>query len=241
MKNILSLVLMILLSIIFLPIKKKNNKIIINSFKNNKYNFYSRVFFEYLIKNKEKNNLIVKFVINNKEERDRLNQTIGPYFIDSKTFKGIIEILSSKYWISSCKPIYSFPLALLNRMKINVWHGVPFKTIALKDKNQNKIKKIIYKYYYSNIFYDLFLCSSSETSKLFKESFSLNEKNIYIGGSLAGEMFGESIDKVSNDVVKNLLQQGRKKRFCMPPHIEIMEKPFTSHFPKWKKMNLSPS
>ncbi|HEI9860743.1 TPA: CDP-glycerol glycerophosphotransferase family protein, partial [Proteus mirabilis] len=116
-------IILLILSIIYIFIPKDNKKIIFTSYKNMKYNFCSRIFFEFLLQ--QENEYDIKFVINDNELRDYLNKNIGNYFITSYKFKDVVECLSSRIWISSCKPIYSSPLSLVGHININVWHGIP--------------------------------------------------------------------------------------------------------------------
>lgn len=206
---------LLFLSIIYIFIPKKNKNIILTSYKNSKYNFCSRIFFEFLLQ--ECNDYNIKYVINDNELREYLNKEIGNYFITSYKLMDMIECLSSKIWISSCKPIYSSPLALIGHININVWHGIPFKKIGINDKYQSKIKKIIYKYYYSYAFYTLFVVSSEEIKKIINSSFNVSNDRIFISGSLIGETFNKSIEKTQNSTINNILSISRKNKVLYAP------------------------
>lgn len=205
----------LILSIIFIFIPKKNKKIIFTSYKNLKYNFCSRIFFEFLLQ--EKNEYTVKYVINDNDLREYLNKEIGDYFITSYKLKDMIECLSSKIWISSCKPVYTFPLALIGHININVWHGIPFKKVGINDEYQSKFKKLIYKYYYSWSFYTLFIVSSEEIKKVINSSFNVSNNKIFVSGSLIGEFFNKSIDRIQNNTISNILSTSRKNRILYAP------------------------
>ncbi|OWO83342.1 hypothetical protein B5C26_06995 [Photorhabdus luminescens] len=215
--KIIVIILEIFLSIIFMFIPKNRNKFIFNSHGNEKYNFYSRVLFEYYILNKEKHKYDVKFIINNKELRNKLNKEIGNYFISSLDPLGIIHCLRAKVWITSSKPVFTIPFSLINRRKINLWHGTPFKKIAIEDEYQPKFKKIIYKYYYAYFFYDLFVCPSYDVMDTFQRSFNLPEKKMLVAGSVVGDMFGKSIDTKSNSHFKKMMQKGRARKALYSP------------------------
>ncbi|MBS5817914.1 CDP-glycerol glycerophosphotransferase family protein [Proteus mirabilis] len=208
-------IILLILSIIYIFIPKNNKKIIFTSYKNMKYNFCSRIFFEFLLQ--QENEYDIKFVINDNELRDYLNKNIGNYFITSYKFKDVVECLSSRIWISSCKPIYSSPLSLIGHININVWHGIPLKKVGINDKHQSKIKKLIYKYYYSWCFYSLFVVSSEEVKKLIHSSFNVKNNKIFISGSLIGENFSKSIDLEQNNKLKNILIKSRKNKVLYAP------------------------
>ncbi|MEZ8094455.1 CDP-glycerol glycerophosphotransferase family protein [Photobacterium swingsii] len=216
-RKILETTLILIFSFVY-SFKRKNDDIVVfNSYKNEKYNFYSRVLFEYFLKNKKDLGFIPRFVIDDDKLRCELIDKFGDYFIDSKSLSGIRDCLRAKFWVSSCKPVYTNPFALLGRVKINLWHGTPFKKIAIEDKYQSSIKKAVYKYYYSRFFYTLFVSPSKDVAEKFQRSFNLNDDQLVVTGSVIGEMFGESIDSEINFKFSKLMKKARSKKVLYAP------------------------
>lgn len=207
-ENIFNFIKISILSIIFIFIKKDKNSFVFCSYKNMKYNFYSRVFFEYVLSIKKKN---VYFVINDSKLRNKLNNEIGNFFIDSNKISGIITCLKSRTWITSSKPIYTNPISLIGHFNVNLWHGTPFKKIAIDDLYQPLLKKIIYKYYYSICYYDRFVSPSEEVGIIFQRSFNISKKKIIYSGSVVGEMLNKSIDIKSNTIFNDIFNKNKRK------------------------------
>lgn len=198
LKNIIK---RILISSYYFFKKKDNNLIVISSYRNEKFSFYSRVFFEYLIS--KDSEFEVLFVISEQSTREKLKNKFGDYFISFDSFSDLQKIYSAKFWVVSTKSICMLPTSIFNREIINVWHGFPLKSIALKDKYQSSFKKILYKYYYS-LSNKTIVSQSEKVSPIYSESFGVDKSNILALGSLIGEMFGRSLDKEVNDYVEKL-------------------------------------
>lgn len=198
MKNLIK---RILISSYYLFNKKDNELIIISSYKNEKFSFYSRVFFEYLIS--EKSEFKVLFVISDHSAREKLINKYGDYFISFDSFSDLQKIYSAKFWIVSTKSICMLPMSIFNREIINVWHGFPLKSIGLKDKYQSILKKVLYKYYYS-LSNKKIVAQSEKVAPIYSESFGVDKSNILVLGSLIGEMFGRSLDTDVNNYVDKL-------------------------------------
>ncbi len=171
---------------IFLQIlikKLKNERIIFNSSFNENYNFNSKYLFEYFIKSKEiLENYEIKFVINDDEKRKKLNNSIGNFFIEGKSLKGMKYILESKTWISSTidPPLLTF-FKNKERFFYHLGHGVPLKKIILAEENTTLIQKLNRKLRIKNITHAL------ATSKILKpkifQAFGSNDKvKIVING-----------------------------------------------------------
>ena len=207
----------LLYSIFFMFVPRNKENIIFTSYSNKKYNFYSRLLFEYYLCNNSRKERVVKFVIDDDKERYYLISVYGDHFITSKTHSGLCFILSSYTWVTSTRPIFINIFAMFNRFNVNVWHGIPIKKICLLDKLQPWYKKIIYEFYYSNLFYDMFVTTSKESTRLICQSFGIKKSKCFIGGSIAGEMFGNNIDKIMDDKFKLFLNEGRKNKILYAP------------------------
>ncbi|WP_158000777.1 CDP-glycerol glycerophosphotransferase family protein, partial [Vibrio sagamiensis] len=100
MKNIIK---RILISSYYFFKKKDNNLIVISSYRNEKFSFYSRVFFEYLIS--KDSEFEVLFVISEQSTREKLKNKFGDYFISFDSFSDLQKIYSAKFWVVSTKSI----------------------------------------------------------------------------------------------------------------------------------------
>ncbi|TQF72212.1 CDP-glycerol glycerophosphotransferase family protein [Pseudoalteromonas luteoviolacea] len=189
----------LLLSILYLFKKKDGNVIIISSYNNNSYNFNSRIFFEYLIQAKK--NERVFFIIADENKRKTLNEKYGQYFISFSEWQDLKLIYSAKHWLFSTKSFCFIPFSVFGRNLVNLWHGVPLKSIAINDKFQSKFKKAIYKYYYCH-FNKYLAVQVPKLSEVYSSSFNVPSSRHIYTGCLVNEMFDKSIDRETNQLVE---------------------------------------
>jgi CDP-glycerol glycerophosphotransferase len=135
-------------------IRRDKNRVIFTSFLNKKYNSNSKYLFQWFIQNLK--NYQSYFVVNDDDLREQLNNTIGNYFIETKTFKGKIFALRGAIWfISSFElPVGGFYLAH-NRYVVHLDHGSPTKNAGFKEKRVSLLKKIYYTMIKTNISYSV--------------------------------------------------------------------------------------
>ncbi len=188
---------------IFIPKNKK--RIIFNSTRNEFYNFNTKYLFEYFIKNHPEYES--KYVINNKEKRDKLNKEFGKeheYFIETESFKGMWYALRAKSWITSAfeTPVGGFFLNL-NRFVFLLGHGTHFKAIVLNENSLPMIKKIYYNLILFN--FSKFLVTSKSLIDIYKKAYRCDESKLAILGeprhdsifeaklSIIEENFGEEV------------------------------------------------
>ncbi|HCW2765239.1 MULTISPECIES: CDP-glycerol glycerophosphotransferase family protein [Enterobacteriaceae] len=177
---ILSLVLL------FFPKNKKN--IIIYSYKGVKFNFNSRVFFDYLRLRKQLEHNYY-FIINDDKLRYELQQKYGNHFITTYELGGLFKILMAKFWVTSTRPVFLFPQVILGRTIINLWHGMPIKKISVEDASSSYFMRLLYKYYYPH-FYSKVISYSEVCAELMKRSFCVDDSKILISGSPVGQIIG---------------------------------------------------
>lgn len=126
----------------FLFLPKRKNRIIFSSDHNKAYKHSSKFLFEYFIENHKE--FEIKFVINDDILRAKLIKSIGNYFIDTKSFKGIFYTLRAKTWVvSSLETPVGGVFLNIGRVVHHLSHGAPIKNIGLAEKYTN-FKKIIY-------------------------------------------------------------------------------------------------
>lgn len=176
--------LMILLTGIFLSpiswiISKNKKRIIFNSTINSCYDYNSKYLFEYFLKNYPEYE--VKYVLNNKSLKEKLEKEIGNYFIDTFSLKNIIYCLKAYTWITSSleTPLGGIFLRL-NRLVIHLGHGTPFKNIGFMEKNISIVKKIYYILIRNNFSY--FLSTSHNFDKIMCNFLNVPLKRIFTNG-----------------------------------------------------------
>ncbi len=195
---------------IFIP--KIKNRIIFNSSWNEAYDFNSRYLFEYFIK--YHSDYEVKFVMNDDEKREKLNQRFGienNYFIETKTLKGMWYALKARAWIISAfeTPVGGFFLRF-NRIVYHLGHGAYFKSAMCLEKNRPLIKRV-YHYLIKNNF-SHHLLTSPTLAKIGEEMFACGKSRIVtLGEPMTDAVFTPDIEllkeKFGNDITekKNVL------------------------------------
>lgn len=155
---------------IFLP--RDKNTIIFNSQFNNTFEHNSRALFIYALENEKE--LLVKYVINDDEERTKLTEQYGDYFITNHKVKDVMKILSSDLWICSSleTPISGVGLNI-RRTVVHLGHGAPLKAIGLGEKYLNPIKLIYYRLIRTNFSY--FMSSSQVFDAAWKSCIGLSD------------------------------------------------------------------
>ncbi|MAD90191.1 MAG: hypothetical protein CMK64_10830 [Pseudoalteromonas sp.] len=195
MQKLLLILKRCLFSFLFFFKKKKENLMIVSSYNNESYNFISRIFFEFIVIYKKE--VDVYFIIDDDAKRAMLINKFGPYFLSYRKASDLKIIYSAKFWLFSTKSFCMFPTSLKGRKFINLWHGVPLKSIGIEDKFQSALKRLIYKYYYS-IFNQYLAVQAPCLSDVYSKSFNVSRKNHLITGVLVSEMFGCSLDEATN-------------------------------------------
>lgn len=174
---------LVMLGIIFMPIvlfiPRKKNRIIFSSTSNLRYNYNSKYLFEYFLEKYPK--LEIKYVLNDKKLRKKLEKEIGNYFIDTLSLKNIIYCLRGSVWITSSleTPIGGIFLNY-NRLVIHLGHGVPLKNIGLMEKNISLLKKIYYRLIKYNFTY--FLSTSNNFVAIWSKFLNISRDKIFING-----------------------------------------------------------
>jgi CDP-glycerol glycerophosphotransferase (TagB/SpsB family) len=197
-------------SIISFFISKDEKRIILTSTRNEYFNYNSKYFFEYLIK--EHPEYEVKFVINDDKKREELNNKYGKdkhYFIETKSLKGMFYALKAKYWFTSAleTPVGGFFLKI-NRIVTHLGHGAYFRSAVFLENNLPIHKKIYYHLIKNNFTYHLI--TSKKIAEKATKMFGCKKDNILISGEpmndklfnpdkkLFKEKYGEDIFEYKN-------------------------------------------
>lgn len=157
-----------------------HNRWLFSSVDNTEFNYNSGYLFEYVLKNHPE--IEVYYVINDEEKREKLNRLYhGDYFINTLNEEGMEKALSCKTWFTSAGlPIYAKRLYQHYNI-INLWHGIPLKKIALKDKNLGFFSRLMFKKIFSDN-YRYILTSSESLLPVMQESFGVSVDKIKVWG-----------------------------------------------------------
>lgn len=168
---------------------KKDYSTIVLTSGGEKLQFNTKYFFEYLLKLKKYE---ILYIINDKKKRKELKSKYGDYFIGSKSFMDRIKILKSEIWLTDTVP----PISGLNesnkRVFINLWHGIPLKTVGALQNKVNKKSSESYKKNASK--YSAFLSPSSKLEELYEKSFLLKKSQIKILGQCRNSNINEKVN-----------------------------------------------
>lgn len=191
----------IISSILYSWGKKDYNLFVFNSYKNMRYDFNSKYFFEYMIKETDYE---CKFIIDNDKLRDELNNKIGDYFITTKKINDLKTIWKAGIWVTSTGLPIRFPFFNNDRVIINLWHGIPLKKVGILRNNISFVKKLIIKYIYANN-YTFISTTSSKLIDVMAKSFSVEKNKIKVLGEPRNEViFSRNSKSVINKYINNL-------------------------------------
>ncbi|SJN37363.1 CDP-glycerol glycerophosphotransferase family protein [Vibrio casei] len=173
-----------LFSLLGFFIGRVKQRIVFNSEFNTEFNHNSKYLFLHFIKNHPE--FDVRFVINNLELKEQLNQEVGPYFIDTYSLKNRFYILKAKTWVTSSleTPIGGF-LQNYNRFVFHLGHGAPLKRIGRAEKYLNWKKALYYRLIKSNFSY--FFSTSEAFSETWRACLNLKKEQVVIAGQARNE------------------------------------------------------
>lgn len=160
-------------------IPRNKKRIIFCSTSNLRYNYNSKYLFEYFLKTYPEYE--IRYVLNNKRLKKKLERKIGDYFITTESLKDIIYCLKAYTWITSSleTPIGGFYLKY-NRLVIHLGHGTPFKNIGFLEKKLSLIKKIYYTLIKNNFSY--ILATSENFVGTMQKFLKVSSNRIFVSG-----------------------------------------------------------
>lgn len=190
--------------------RNKNNWILSSSF-NNKFNYNSKYFFEFLL---TKTNINAFYVIDDRNERERLNTIYNcNRFIGSNSIKEIIFIVKSNVWLISAGLVLEGIGLHRNRVIVNLWHGIPLKRIVLLENRKSYFYKVIFRMLYSRN-YTHITTTSNAFIPIMAKSFGVTEKTIKVWGQpRTDQLLKNEID--DNKLVKEITVARTKKRIIL--------------------------
>ena len=157
-----------------------HNRWLFSSVDNTEFNYNSGYLFDYVFKNYPE--IEAYYVINDEEKRKKMNRLYNrACFINTLNEEGIEKALSCKNWFTSAGlPIYAKKLYRHYNI-INLWHGIPLKKIALKDKNLGFFSRLMFKKIFSDN-YRYILTSSEYLVPVMQDSFGVSRDKIKVWG-----------------------------------------------------------
>ena len=158
---------------------------IFSSTDNRHFNYNSRYLFLYVKDHCP--DIRPRFVINDDAMRAKLNIFYGrdasdeAYFIETKSAAGIRQVLSAGVWFTSAGlPVYGTGLSKGRRI-VNLWHGVPLKTIALADRSEHPLQRLYFQKIFSENYTDV-AATSPAVSRVMQRSLGVTEEKMRIWG-----------------------------------------------------------
>lgn len=177
---------------------------IFSSTDNRHFNYNARYLFLYVKEHCPK--IRPRFVINDDVLRASLNLQYGPapggpggaenYFIETKSASGIRLVLSAGVWFTSAGlPAYGFHLNRGRRI-VNLWHGVPLKTIALSDRSESAFSRLYFKKLFSENYTDV-AATSPAVSRVMRKSLGVPEDRMRTWGQPRCDVLFEMRDRAA--------------------------------------------
>ena len=189
----------IIFSFLYIFIKKNKKRIIFTSTGNTKYDHNSKYLFEYFLKYYP--DFDVKYVINEPNLKNNLEEKIGNYFINTNSIKGMLYSLKAYTWITSSLelPVGGI-FQRINRLVIHLGHGTPLKNIGFLEKNISVLKKIYYTFIKNNFSY--VLSTSYDFDKIMSKFLNIPLKRIFTNG----QPRLDSIFEKKEDILKRVFK-----------------------------------
>lgn len=210
-------------SIVSIFVPKKRNRIVFNSTLNTNYNFNSKYLFEYfLAKHPECEAL---FVMNDAQQRKKLNSEIGPYFIDTTTLGGMFRALRAACWVcSTLETPVGGAFQRHARFVIHLGHGTPLKNIGYLEKNFSIVKSLYYKIVTTN--FSAVLSTSDDFVPVMMRFMRVGRERIVVNGQPRNDFF---FAKRKTEVPAFLSQKAKRHVLYAPtwrPYADTLLFPF---------------
>ena len=134
------------------------------------------------------------YVMNDDKKRKELEEKYGKgFFIETNTLKGIRKVLSCKVWFTStAPPLYGVGFRKKYRI-INLWHGVPLKTIGMEQGNLSWFTRKYYKYLFADN-YEAVVTTSEELIPVMSRSFLVEQERVKVWGQPRNDKLFEKIN-----------------------------------------------
>jgi CDP-glycerol glycerophosphotransferase len=154
--------------------------------------------FEYLLENTDYE---IKYVINDKEKRERLNKKYeNNYFISITDKEGKEYLKNADVWLLDAGMPTKNPFYMRNKIIINYWHGVPIKKIGINGyKGLNWLRMFLQLKLFSN-FITAYITTSKNMIDTMAQSFLLPKEKIKVLGQPRNNYLNKIISK--NEITK---------------------------------------
>ncbi len=217
-------------------IPKKKNLWLIGSWLGEKFNDNSRHFYEYLIQKKEKN-IEFYWITKNKEIFNHLREKGLPVTM-MFSIRGLWLTIRAKVVImsSNLKDISFRCLLTKDKLKVQLWHGIPVKKIGFDSEiglglTAHRVLKILFPFYYKYR-YDLFPVTSKTMQNRISSAFKIGKEQLPILGSPRTDIFfnknnQEKAKQIQILYVPTFRRQGQSSTpYYLPDHkaLELIEK-----------------
>jgi CDP-glycerol glycerophosphotransferase len=167
-------------------------KILLSS--NNKdFTHNTKYMFEYLLENTDYE---IKYVLNDKEKKERLNKKYeNNYFISITDKEGKEYLENSNVWLLDAGMPTKNPFYMRNKIIINYWHGVPIKQIGINGyKGLNWLRMFLQLKLFSN-FITAYITTSKNMIDIMAQSFILPKEKIKVLGQPRNNYLNKTISK----------------------------------------------
>lgn len=142
------------------------------------------------------NNWTYKWGINNPE---KFHQIPDSQKVNSNSLTFFYHLLRSKYWVSNSSIDRLVPFKHSRNIYIQLWHGIPLKTLGLDEHHQSPIVKS----WYRHVGFDYLFTYGSYDSKKMRHIFP-NTKNIKEVGLLRKAILTRRSKKSTSAICKEL-------------------------------------
>ena len=171
------------------------------------------------------------YVMNDDKKRKELEEKYGKgYFIETKSMKGIRKVLSCKVWFTStAPPLYGVGFRKKYRI-INLWHGVPLKTIGMEQGNLSWFTRKYYKYLFADN-YEAVVTTSHELVPVMSRSFLVEPERVKVWGQPRNDMLfvRQSACEILEKVYKN--EKGNDEAIQQSDRFILYAPTFRDHAP----------
>ena len=141
------------------------------------------------------------YVMNDEKKRKELEDKYGKeYFIETNSFAGIRKVLNCKVWFTStAPPLYGVGFRKKYKI-INLWHGVPLKTIGMEQGNLSWFTGKYYKYLFADN-YEAVVTTSKEMIPVMSRSFLVDPERVKVWGQPRNDML--FVQQAASDVLSD--------------------------------------
>jgi len=158
--------------------------------------------------------------------RSRANKKLNRKSVKTCSPNFFFHMLTAKYIISTHGPSF---LKGYNQVHIELWHGIPLKSLGLLSKRQNFLYRLGIRLFSQKV--DYLIVTSRLTAKIFSYIFGIpEEKCIVLGQPRCSGIYknrGESI-KLLENLLKNIKMNYRAVILYMPTYRKMPKYPITS-------------